>query len=71
MKTLVWIILSVITVMSAYYLVLLSVIMARAAYRYRKNPTLFNKVELSDLLYLLILLVICIISYIFLIIIIN
>ena len=71
MKTLVWIILSVITVMSAYYLVLLSVIMARAAYRYRKNATLFNKVEWSDLLYLLILLVICIISYIFLIIIIN
>ena len=71
MKTLVWIILSVITVMSSYYLVLLSVIMARAAYRYRKNPTLFNKVEWSDLLYLLILLVICIISYIFLIIIIN
>ena len=71
MKTLVWIILSVITVMSAYYIVLLSVIMARAAYRYRKNPTPFNKVEWSDLLYLLALLVICIISYIFLIIIIN
>ena len=61
MKTLVWIILSIITVKSAYYIVLLSVIMVRADYRYRKNPTPFNKVEWSDLLYLLALLVICII----------